>query len=106
MAVVTGAAVASALGVPSPSTAITACATAADELLEQYLTPAAYATPPAPVAEAGIAVAIDILQSRTAAGGQPVGVDGNPGPYRMGPSLLARVSGLIGPWLAPGGDAA
>lgn len=47
-------------------------------------------------------VATEIFQSRTAAGGQIEGVDFAPTPYRMGKSLLSRVTGLLAPYLDEG----
>jgi hypothetical protein len=47
-------------------------------------------------------VATEIFQSRTAAGGQIEGVDFAPTPYRMGKSLMSRVSGLLAPYLDEG----
>ena len=44
-------------------------------------------------------VATEIFQSRTASGGQIEGVDFTPTPYRMGKSLLNRVTGLLAPYL-------
>ena len=44
-------------------------------------------------------VATEIFQSRTASGGQIEGVDFAPTPYRMGKSLLNRVTGLLAPFL-------
>jgi hypothetical protein len=44
-------------------------------------------------------VSTEIFQSRTAAGGQIEGVDFAPTPYRMGRSLLNRVSGLLAPYM-------
>ena len=44
-------------------------------------------------------VSTEIFQSRTAAGGQIEGVDFAPTPYRMGRSLLNRVSGLLAPFM-------
>jgi hypothetical protein len=55
---------------------------------------------PAPVREAALTLAVDIWQSRVAPGGQLNAVDFTPGPYRMGRSMLARVSGLLAPWMA------
>ena len=107
MAIVTGADVAAALGLPAATPALDDVATIATELLTPYLAPGALAQGvPAPVREAGVVTAIDVWQNRTAAGGQSVGIDGTPGPYRMGQSLLARVAGLLGPWLATGSDVA
>lgn len=47
------------------------------------------------VFEAILAVAVDIWQSRVAPGGTTQAVDFQPGPYRMGRSLISRVQGLI-----------
>lgn len=47
-------------------------------------------------------VSTEIFQSRTAAGGQIEGVDFAPTPYRMGRSLLNRVTGLLAPYLDEG----
>jgi len=51
------------------------------------------------VKEAVTAIAVDIFQSRVAPGGQTEAVDFTPGPYRMGRSLVTRVSGLLGRWM-------
>jgi hypothetical protein len=108
---VTGENVATALGVPAPTPAMNESAVVADHLLRPYLAASAFPSGPTgpavmPVHEAALQLAIDVLQNRTAAGGQNVGIDGSPGPYRMGSSLIARVSGLLGPWLDQGGELA
>jgi hypothetical protein len=54
------------------------------------------------VREAALAIAVDIFQSRVAPGGQTEAVDFTPGPYRMGRSLLSRVSGLLSRWVDTG----
>ena len=55
------------------------------------------------VQEASLMIAIDIWQSRQAPSSGGVTVDGYaPSPYRMGNTLLARVRGLLAPYLAPG----
>jgi hypothetical protein len=54
------------------------------------------------VREAALAIAVDIFQSRVAPGGQTEAIDFTPGPYRLGRSLITRVSGLLGRWLDPG----
>jgi hypothetical protein len=54
------------------------------------------------VREATLAIAVDIFQSRVAPGGQMQGIDFTPGPYRLGRSLVTRVSGLIGRWIDAG----
>lgn len=47
-------------------------------------------------------ISTEIFQSRTASGGQIEGVDFAPTPYRMSKNLLARVSGLLAPFLDEG----
>jgi len=51
------------------------------------------------VREAALAIAVDVFQSRVAPGGQTEAVDFTPGPYRMGRSLISRVSGLLARWM-------
>ena len=53
----------------------------------------------APVREAALAIAVDLWQHRVAPGGQMQAADFTPGPYRLGRSMLGKVSGLLGPWL-------
>jgi hypothetical protein len=61
-----------------------------------------YSTVPA-IQEASLMIAIDIWQSRQAPSSGGVTVDGYaPSPYRMGNTLMARVRGLLAPYLAPG----
>lgn len=63
-----------------------------------YLDPA---TVPA-IQEASLMISIDIFQSRQAPSSGGVTVDGYaPSPYRMGNTLLARVRGLLAPYLDP-----
>jgi len=65
---------------------------------ETYLDPA---TVPS-IQEASLMIAIDIWQSRQAPSSGGVSIDGyTPSPYRMGNTLLARVRGLIAPYLSP-----
>ena len=60
-----------------------------------------YATIPA-IQEASLMIAIDIWQSRQAPSSGGVTVDGYaPSPYRMGNTLMARVRGLLAPFLDP-----
>lgn len=54
------------------------------------------------VESAVLVVSVEIFQSRTAAGGQIEGVDFAPAPFRMGKSLMSRVSGLLAPYLDQG----
>lgn len=44
-------------------------------------------------------VAVEVFQSRTAAGGQIEGVDFSPSPFRMGRSLFNRCVGLLGSYI-------
>ena len=65
---------------------------------QTYLDPA---TVPA-IQEASLMISIDIWQSRQAPSSGGVTVDGYaPSPYRMGNTLLARVRGLLAPYLDP-----
>lgn len=51
------------------------------------------------VHQAILMTAADIWQARTASNGQGMGVDFQPAPFRMGISLLARVKGLLAPYM-------
>ena len=54
------------------------------------------------IQEAALMVSIDIWQSKQAPSGGGVSIDGyTPSPYRMGNTLLARVRGLLAPYLDP-----
>ena len=65
---------------------------------ETYLDPA---TIPA-IQEAALMISIDIWQSRQTPSSGGVSIDGyTPSPYRMGNTLLARVRGLLAPYLDP-----
>ncbi len=67
---------------------------AADTYLDPALIPA--------IQEAALMIAVDIFQSRQAPSSGGVSIDGyTPSPYRMGNTLLARVRGLIAPYLDP-----
>ena len=60
-----------------------------------------YSTKPA-VQEASLMISIDIWQSRQAPSSGGVSIDGyTPSPYRMGNTLMARVRGLLAPYLSP-----
>ena len=65
---------------------------------DTYLDPS---TIPA-IQEAALMISIDIWQSRQAPSSGGVSIDGyTPSPYRMGNTLLARVRGLLAPYLNP-----
>ena len=67
---------------------------AATETLDPTTVPA--------IQEAALMVSIDIFQSRQAPSSGGVTIDGYaPSPYRMGNTLLARVRGLLAPYLDP-----
>ena len=54
------------------------------------------------IQEAALMISIDIWQSRQAPSSGGVTIDGYaPSPYRMGNTLLARVRGLLAPYLDP-----
>jgi hypothetical protein len=86
--------------------AITAGANNPYHAVEPFGTAAAetytdYSTVPA-IQEASLMISIDIWQSRQAPSSGGVTVDGYaPSPYRMGNTLMARVRGLLAPYLAP-----
>ena len=67
---------------------------AADTYVDYSLIPA--------IQEASLMISIDIWQSRQAPSSGGVTIDGYaPSPYRMGNTLLARVRGLLAPYLDP-----
>lgn len=60
-----------------------------------------YATIPA-IQEASLMISVAIFQARQAPTGQGVSIDGfSPSPYTMSNQLLARVRGLLAPFLSP-----
>jgi hypothetical protein len=46
-----------------------------------------------------LSISVEIFQARTAAGGSIEGVDFAVSPYRLSKNLLAKVTGLLGPYL-------
>lgn len=84
----------------------TAAITNAD-VLEKNVIPAGVATLSgastyvgnANVESAVLATAVEVFQSRTAAGGQIEGIDFTVSPFRLGRSLFNRISGLLGPYI-------
>lgn len=97
---VTAAELKSVLGVGSlyPDEVLDEVILAAETTITAYLVDLT-ALETAPVKEAVLAVAVDMWQNRQAPGGQLSGVDFQPAPYRLGRSLLAKVAGLLGPYL-------
>jgi hypothetical protein len=74
-------------------------AAAADDLVASIITDAAYELEPPLCKEAALSVAVEIYQSRTAAGGQAVSIDYTPGPYRLSLWITKRVQALLAPYL-------
>ena len=74
-------------------------AAAADDIVASLLTDAAYELEPPACKEAALAVAVEIFQARTAAGGQAVATDFSPGPYRLSVWMTRRVMSLLGPYM-------
>ena len=65
---------------------------------ETYLDPSTIPS----IQEAALMISIDIWQSRQAPSSGGVTIDGyTPSPYRMGNTLMARVRGLLAPYLDP-----
>ena len=70
-------------------------------LIRGAQTGTAYASVPA-VREASMMIAVDIWQARQAPSGQGASIDGFvPSPFKMGNTLIARVRGLLAPYMAP-----
>ena len=55
------------------------------------------------IQEASLMIAIDIWQARQQSNAGGISPDFTPSPYRMGNTVLARVRGLISPYLSPRG---
>jgi len=64
---------------------------------ENYIT---YSTVPA-IRESSLMVAVDIWQSRQASNSTSITPDFQPSPWRMSASLIAKVRGLLAPYLSP-----
>lgn len=101
---VTPAELARVLGLPATDTGVINAASASNETVSQYLTPDVDHTQHASDKEAALSVAVDIFQARTAAGGQVVGLDMMPLPFRLGSMLLSTVGGLLGPCMDQRGE--
>jgi hypothetical protein len=95
MALITGTALASTLGLTyaDDSATFDQVADAADETVSSLLTPRDHSGH-ARCVEAATAVAVEIFQSRTAAGGQPVALDFTGSSYRLSVWLTRRVASL------------
>ena len=60
----------------------------------------AYAATPA-VREAAMMLAVDVWQARQQSSAGGISPDFSPSPYRMGNTLMARVRGLLAPYISP-----
>ena len=58
-------------------------------------------TADAAVQEAALMIAVDIWQARQTPATGGSGVDFQPGPYKMGRSVMSRISGLLAPYIGP-----
>lgn len=96
MALIDGTDLAGVLGLTyaSDSASFDQVASAADAVVTGLLTPRDHTGHPACV-EAALAVGVEVWQSRTAAGGQPVALDFTPSTYRLSSYLTKRVSALV-----------
>lgn len=69
------------------------------DLIQGVVTSASFTAEPDPMREAALGLAVDIFQASKAPGGTPVGVDFTPAPFRLGRSLLSKVSALLAPYM-------
>jgi hypothetical protein len=84
------------IGLPPTDLGIISSAAASNEVIGAYLTPNVDHAKHASDREAALSVAVTIFQNRTASGGQSVGLDYTPTPFRIGAALLSTVQGLLG----------
>jgi hypothetical protein len=78
---------------------------ATEASLLAYLVPDTDYTANPAVREAALGMSVQVWQARHAPGGQMIGVDLNPQqtPHLLGPGLLMRFQGLLGPFMRYGG---
>jgi hypothetical protein len=72
---------------------------AVDDLLNQLLDEPLVGADAYAQKEAGLGIAVDVYQARTAAGGESVALDFTPGPYRVSSALIKRYSALLAPYM-------
>lgn len=112
MELVTATELARVIGLPSTDVGVVSAAAAANEIVCQYLQMTDAAGNPIDHAahvkdrEAALNVAVSVFQGRTASGGQVVGLEYQPTPFRMGRQLMDTVSGLLAGCLDVGGELA
>lgn len=104
---VTGQQLAAVLGLTyaDDTTGFTQVAGAVDDLLHEILMPESSHghADHYPEKEAALGMAADLYQARYAAGGEPVGLDFQPGPYRVNSYLVKRYAALLAPYMKAGG---
>lgn len=112
MPLVTPEDLAKVIGLPATDPGVINAAAAADELVTQYLVvldgdgkPIQHDQHPKD-REAALNIAVSVFQARTAAGGQVVGMDYQPLPFRMGRNLMDTVGGLLSNCLDQGSELA
>lgn len=98
-ALVTGEELADALLLPydplTPDATLDQVAAAADAIMVSLLCNADHTGHPW-CREAALGVATEMFQARTAVGGQPVGMDFQPGAYRLSVWVTRRIHGIVG----------
>lgn len=104
MELVTPEEVGRAIGLSPADQGVILATQSSNELLSYYLTPDVDHTQHPSDKAAALSLAVDIYQARTASGGQVVGLEYQPTPFRMGASILNTVSGLLGPCLDQSGE--
>lgn len=72
------------------------------DVIEGYITEAAFDAEPPAVKEAALILCVDLFQTQNSAGGQQVAVDFTPAPFRTGRSFTSKVSGLLAPYFDEG----
>ena len=101
MALVTVAELKAALGIGSlyADEVLQQICDSSEALIEAYVTAESFAAEPAPMREAALSLCVDLFQAQRSAGGQLVAADFQPSPFRLGRSFVAKVSGLLAPYL-------
>jgi hypothetical protein len=72
------------------------------DVIEGYITEAAFDAEPPAVKEAALILCVDLFQTQNSAGGQQVAIDFTPAPFRTGRSFTSKVSGLLAPYFDEG----
>ena len=79
------------------------CVDAANNIVTSYLKATITSPELIPeISQAALQVAMAIWSAQTSPNGDQVGLDYNPSPYKLGRSLISRVSGLLTGYMDPG----